>query len=240
MPGIRNNFVIFNKKSSLSHLHERTEKNCLNCNAVVEGRFCSICGQENLEPQESVWYLVTHFFNDITHFDGKFFSSLKCLLFKPGFLTKEYVAGRRASYVNPVRMYIFTSFIFFFIFFGFFSGPVKFKETGNNKTNARAVSTADSTRRSAIQNADGKDTVRRGNAISFGGNKYRDRKQYDSLRKAGKVDENFFERMMTLKSLSIKERYGNDSKRISEVILDNLNILHRKFSFSLCHCSHWS
>lgn len=104
----------------MSHRKERAEKNCLNCNAVVDGRFCSICGQENVEPAESAWHLVTHFFNDITHFDGKFFSSLNLLLFRPGYLSEQYRLGRRMSYLNPIRMYVFTSFIFFLIFFSIF------------------------------------------------------------------------------------------------------------------------
>ncbi len=101
----------------MSHIPERKEKNCLNCGAEVQGRFCQVCGQENIEPKESFWHLVTHFMYDITHFDGKFFSTLKYLLFKPGFLSHEYLRGRRASYLHPIRMYVFTSAIFFLIFF---------------------------------------------------------------------------------------------------------------------------
>jgi hypothetical protein len=101
----------------VSHLKERKEKNCLNCQTTVIGRYCHVCGQENLEPKESVWHLVTHFFNDITHFDGKFFATVRLLLWKPGFLSREYVAGRRASYLNPIRMYVFTSAFFFLILF---------------------------------------------------------------------------------------------------------------------------
>lgn len=101
----------------MSHLKERKERNCLNCQTTVIGRYCHVCGQENLEPKESVWHLVQHFFNDITHFDGKFFATVKYLLRKPGFLSAEYVAGRRASYLNPIRMYVFTSAIFFLILF---------------------------------------------------------------------------------------------------------------------------
>jgi hypothetical protein len=104
----------------LSHLKERKEKNCLNCNAQTQGRFCHICGQENIETKESAIHLVNHFFQDITHFDGKFFSSLKYLITKPGFLSKQYMAGRRATYLNPIRMYVFTSAFFFLIFFGFY------------------------------------------------------------------------------------------------------------------------
>lgn len=101
----------------MSHLKERKEKNCLNCNAQVYGKYCHICGQENIEPKETAWHLVTHFFQDITHFDGKFFSTVKLLIIRPGFLSREYMAGRRVSYLNPIRMYIFTSAFFFLIFF---------------------------------------------------------------------------------------------------------------------------
>jgi Protein of unknown function (DUF3667) len=101
----------------VSHAPERREKNCLNCGATVIGRFCHVCGQENVVPKESFWNLVIHFFYDITHFDSKFFDSLKYLLFRPGFLSKEYTRGRRASYLHPVRMYVFTSAIFFLMLF---------------------------------------------------------------------------------------------------------------------------
>lgn len=101
----------------MSHLKERKEKICLNCNADLYGRYCHVCGQENLEPKETVWHLIQHFFNDITHFDGKFFASVRYLIRKPGFLSKEYMAGHRASYLNPIRMYVFTSAIFFIVLF---------------------------------------------------------------------------------------------------------------------------
>jgi len=105
----------------LSHLKERKEKNCLNCNAQVQGRFCHICGQENVETKESAWHLVSHFFQDITHFDGKFFTSVKLLITRPGFLAREYTVGRRASYLNPIRLYVFTSAFFFLIFFSLYT-----------------------------------------------------------------------------------------------------------------------
>ncbi|MCO4799896.1 MAG: DUF3667 domain-containing protein, partial [Colwelliaceae bacterium] len=35
------------------------------------------------------------------------------LIFKPGFLTNEYIAGRRVHYVPPLRLYLFISIIFF-------------------------------------------------------------------------------------------------------------------------------
>ena len=104
----------------MSHSKERKEKICLNCNTELNGRFCHVCGQENLEPKDSFWSLVAHFIYDITHFDGKFFTTLSYMVRRPGFLSKEYISGRRASYLNPIRMYVFTSALFFIIFFSMF------------------------------------------------------------------------------------------------------------------------
>jgi hypothetical protein len=70
-----------------------------------------------VEPKESVGHLIGHFFADITHFDSKIFTTLKDLIWRPGFLTREYVEGRRAAYLNPIRMYIFISAIFFVALF---------------------------------------------------------------------------------------------------------------------------
>ncbi len=105
----------------MSHAKERSEQDCLNCGAIVGGRFCQQCGQENIELKESFWDLIVHFFNDITHFHGKFFSTVWLLLTKPGFLSKEYIQGRRARYLHPIRLYVFTSAFFFIIFFTLFS-----------------------------------------------------------------------------------------------------------------------
>jgi len=120
----------------VSHLKERKEKICLNCKADLYGRFCHVCGQQNLEPKETVWHLVQHFFNDITHFDGKFFATVKFLLRKPGFLSAEYVAGRRASYLNPIRMYVFTSAFFFIILYSLKS-PEEMLKPAATKVNER-------------------------------------------------------------------------------------------------------
>jgi len=121
----------------VSHGKERKEKNCLNCNAQVNGRYCSICGQENIEPKETLWQLTTHFFYDIFHYDGKFLSTLKTLLFRPGLLTREYVRGRRMRYLHPIRMYIFTSAVFFIIFISFIVGDKMYDIDVNQLTSAQ-------------------------------------------------------------------------------------------------------
>ncbi len=105
----------------MSHSKEREEKICLNCSTELIGRFCHLCGQENLEPKQTVWGIVSHFLYDITHFDGKFFSTVGRLVTKPGFLSKEFIRGRRASYLNPIKMYVFSSAVFFTIFYSYFN-----------------------------------------------------------------------------------------------------------------------
>lgn len=128
----------------MSHSKERKEKNCLNCGAEVAGRYCQVCGQENLELKESFGHLVTHFFNDITHFDGKFFNSARYLITRPGKLTDEYTSGRRVRYLNPIRMYVFTSAFFFLMFFSFISHGDEGKKQGLAKmTEELAVKQAD-------------------------------------------------------------------------------------------------
>jgi hypothetical protein len=115
--------------------HLRHEKDCLNCGATVEDRYCSHCGQENIVVKESFGHLFRHFFEDITHYDSKFFTTIKDLLLKPGFLTKEYLSGRRSSYLHPIRMYVFISFLYFLAAF-------TFSESGHEQeaaTEARAA-----------------------------------------------------------------------------------------------------
>lgn len=99
------------------HGRERHEKNCLNCGAEVVGQYCHHCGQANVHMEDSVLGIMSHFVADIFHYDGKFFSTLRLLLLRPAFLTKEYLRGRRNAYLHPVKMYVFTSAISFLIFF---------------------------------------------------------------------------------------------------------------------------
>jgi len=93
----------------------RNDKTCLNCRFVVENRFCPNCGQENTDTRKTFHHLFIHFFEDLTHYENAFWRTIKNLLFKPGTLTKEYLSGKRLSYLAPVRLYIFISFITFLI-----------------------------------------------------------------------------------------------------------------------------
>lgn len=93
----------------------RKDKTCLNCNYVVENRFCPNCGQENVETRKTFHHLFFHFFEDLTHYENAFWKTIKNLLFRPASLTKEYLSGKRLSYLAPVRLYIFISFVTFLL-----------------------------------------------------------------------------------------------------------------------------
>ncbi len=95
----------------MSHKKYRTETNCLNCGAEVTGKFCPSCGQENIETHENFFHLAFHVIGDFFHFDSKFFRSFIPLFTKPGFLTKEYWAGRRQHYIHPLRLFFFVTIV---------------------------------------------------------------------------------------------------------------------------------
>ena len=89
------------------------EKICKNCNSELVGLYCSECGQKNTELL-SVKAIVKELTDNMFSFDSRFFITLKYLIIKPGFLTKEYWAGRRTTYLPPLRMYLVLSVFYFF------------------------------------------------------------------------------------------------------------------------------
>jgi hypothetical protein len=124
----------------MSHGKIREDKTCLNCGHQVEERFCTHCGQENTEPKQVFHYLFTHFIEDFTHYDGQFWKTIKNLLFKPGKLTEIYLVGKRQLYVPPVKLYIFISFVTFFMFslFPLIKINTDHKKTENTATHDQA------------------------------------------------------------------------------------------------------
>jgi hypothetical protein len=96
----------------MSHKKYRQDTNCLNCGSEVSGKFCQNCGQENIEIRENFFHIVGHFVSDYFHFDSKFFRSLVPLFTKPGFLTRQYLEGKRVRYIHPLRLFFFVTIIF--------------------------------------------------------------------------------------------------------------------------------
>jgi hypothetical protein len=114
--------------------HYRHEHDCLNCGAELQGKFCHNCGQENLQIKESFGHMVNHAVSDYFHFDQQFFHTLKPLLLKPGKLTIDYMAGRRAQYLHPVKMYIFISLVYFLLIFKSDHEVVRVNHNTNTKS----------------------------------------------------------------------------------------------------------
>ncbi len=86
---------------------------CANCATAVSANFCPTCGQETMLHVPSAREFLHEFVGHYVALEGKLWKTLGLLLFKPGRLTSEYVAGRRARYVQPLRLYLTLSIIFF-------------------------------------------------------------------------------------------------------------------------------
>jgi hypothetical protein len=86
---------------------------CPNCGTARAGRYCSACGQKDVPLTPTIGYFLHELTHELLHVDGKIFRSVRFLVTRPGFLTREILAGRRASYVSPIRLYlVFSIFAF--------------------------------------------------------------------------------------------------------------------------------
>ena len=101
-------------------MRNRVKSNiCPNCEmdlAQNDNNFCSNCGQENHTYKLPFSYFVKDLVETFTNFDTKTIATLRDLLLSPGLLTKNFNDNKRARYVPPVRLYLVTSAIFFFLF----------------------------------------------------------------------------------------------------------------------------
>lgn len=93
-------------------LHEAAS-DCPNCGAHVSGNFCHECGQETVLHPPSTREFLHEFIGHYVALEGKLWKSMGLLLFRPGRLTLEYIKGRRVRYVQPLRLYLTFSLIFF-------------------------------------------------------------------------------------------------------------------------------
>ena len=86
---------------------------CGNCAEPLRGRFCHACGQKAVSAEVRLKDFFHDAFHEFAHLDGKIVRTLRLLITKPGMLTAEFLAGRRASYVSPLRLYLTCSVVFF-------------------------------------------------------------------------------------------------------------------------------
>ena len=90
---------------------------CLNCGAALRGQYCGNCGQRGNSRLISLWELVRDAFGDLFELDSRLWRTVLPLLVRPGLLTADYLAGRRARYMPPFRMYLVLSLLFFVVAF---------------------------------------------------------------------------------------------------------------------------
>ncbi|HWS60387.1 MAG TPA: DUF3667 domain-containing protein [Flavobacterium sp.] len=183
----------------------RKDKTCLNCKHVVENRFCPNCGQENIDTRKTFYHLFVHFFEDLTHYENAFWKTIINLLIKPSILTKEYLSGKRLSYLAPIRLYIFISLITFFIIsFSLSKDPFVITE---EKTAPKV----------ALQ-----ELQERGSTF-FG---YHSTKELDSIQNSGSKDKKLspFQYWILHKALYIIERNSNEEiiEKFKESFFHNL------------------
>ena len=87
---------------------------CSNCNAPLYGPYCHQCGQNQRSILRYIGHLALEVADEVFGFDARAWRTLWPLMLKPGYLTNEYIAGRRNSYVPPVRLYLIISVLTFF------------------------------------------------------------------------------------------------------------------------------
>ena len=88
---------------------------CENCGAAKQGAFCAVCGQNDRNYRRNVFPVVAEALAETFETDSRLFRTLGVLFTRPGFLSKEFSENRRAHYLSPFRLYLFTSIAFFFV-----------------------------------------------------------------------------------------------------------------------------
>jgi len=91
------------------------ERRCANCGTPLSGRYCSACGQGEHSLRVPLPRLLHDFLSDQFQLDARIWRTLRLLLFHPGRLTRQYMAGQRQRFIPPVRLYLFVSIVFFLV-----------------------------------------------------------------------------------------------------------------------------
>ncbi len=89
-------------------------RKCQNCGHEGSESFCSKCGQSFADINKPLKTVISEIL-DVFDFDHRIFHSIVPFLFKPGFLAREYLLGRRRKYISPFRLYFLLSLVFFFL-----------------------------------------------------------------------------------------------------------------------------
>ena len=87
--------------------HQERSQNCPECATPLVGEYCHRCGEKLPDAHDlTMKHFLHHGLHELTHLDSKIFRTLRALIFRPGLLTVEYLAGRRKRYVLPLRLFL--------------------------------------------------------------------------------------------------------------------------------------
>jgi hypothetical protein len=86
---------------------------CANCHTQLAGEYCTACGQRHEPHIHTVAHFAGEAFESISHADSRLWRTLWYLFSRPGFLTREFFAGRRVAYLPPFRLYLVLSVLVF-------------------------------------------------------------------------------------------------------------------------------
>lgn len=100
----------------MSHSKHKSQS-CTNCGYTFSGvdNYCPNCGQKNEEVVIPLKHHILELFEGLFHLDSKIYRTIKTLVLHPGTLSVDFNRGKRVSSVPPLRLYIFVSFVFFFL-----------------------------------------------------------------------------------------------------------------------------
>src|SRR5438876_3960995 len=92
----------------------RVLTHCEDCGIELQGHWCAQCGQGAVDYRRSFRHVVADVLESFLNWDSKFFTTIALLILKPWRLTNEFLSGKRVRYVNPLRLYLLASILFFF------------------------------------------------------------------------------------------------------------------------------
>lgn len=95
--------------------HGQAHDMCLNCGTALIGPHCHRCGQAG-HVHRSLHAVGHEIVHGVFHFEGKFWRTLPLLAWRPGDLTRRYIAGERARFVSPMAIFLFSIFAMFAVF----------------------------------------------------------------------------------------------------------------------------
>lgn len=212
---------------------------CLNCQSPIsyEDNFCPNCGQVNDMKKISLAQYFSAYLEDFYSFDNRFFKTVIPLIFKPGFVSKQYVSGKRISYVNPFQLYLQITILFFLILSIFKTidqykpGGEKSNDTLSELSRNNAILAFDTIKKSTlkeIQNPElGLDSVTRSN-ITQEIDKYQtvlqtnDTTMKDSLKEHEKILLQYVDSLIAAPGALLVFKNKNSSSQEKDSVMESM------------------